>query len=177
MTLPLARTPQHLQDVLDRLRDRHECVRTGTKSLNGWEMELAADAYGRIHTRPVPGTPLSGVQVRTGEVEAVLAYVIRRVHTGVIELRDGDVTGWCPPSAVKDWLPESNLASGTAVRIRQGTRFFAPQVVAARAIVSDLDGVVAWGGDHPSADQSLFFVDVEPDAVSLLLAARRLRGQ
>ncbi|MCE7006892.1 hypothetical protein LWC34_29295 [Kibdelosporangium philippinense] len=164
-----------LDNVLKRLRQRHDGVRTGLKSLNGWEMESAADTYGRIHTHPVPGTPLGGVQVRTGEVKTLLTYVIRRVHSEVIELRAGDVTGWCPPDAVDDLLPESNLASGTAIRIRLSNQLFAPQVVAARAIVRDLDRVVGWGGDDACADQSLFFIDVEPGAVSLSLVAQRVR--
>jgi hypothetical protein len=162
-----------VEDVLNRLRQRQEGVRTGIRSINGWEMEEAPGTCGQVQTCSVPGTPLTGVQVRAGEVEAVLAYVIRRFHTEVAELRDGDVTGWCPPGEVRDWLPESNLASGTAVRIH--VRFFAPHVVGARTIVRELDGVVRWGGDDPEADESLFFIDAGPEAV--MQVARRIREQ
>jgi len=170
------------EEPVERRAPDPDGVLTGARSHNGWEMETVADGRGNIHTRPVPGTPLSGVQLRIGVVDAVLAHVIHRFHCDVDELRDGDVVGWCPPGTVKAGLPESNLASGTAVRIRPGHYpagsrggFYAPQVVAIRAIIADLGGVVRWGGDDKSADEALFYVDVAPDDLELPRTALRIR--
>lgn len=165
-----------------RRQPKRNDVLTGVPSHNGWEMEKVADGRGNIHTRPVPGTPLSGVQLRIGVVDAVLAHVIHRFHCDVDELRDGDVTGWCPPAAVKPALPESNLASGTAVRIRAGHYppgsrggFYAPQVAAIHGIIADLGGTVRWGGDDASVDEALFYIDVRPDDHELPRTALRVR--
>lgn len=170
MALPL------LEDTLKRLQERHKLTLTGTNSLNGWQMEKTADDHGTICTRPVPGTPLTGVRVRTGAAEAILVHLIRRFHCEVEALRDGDVIGWRPPTEVRDWLPESNQASGTAVQIRRGARFFAPQLVAIRRIVTDFDGLVSWGGDHNPADESLFTIAAEPGDPRLPFSGSQRRG-
>lgn len=79
--------------------------------------------------------------------------------------------------------PASNLASGTAVRIRPGhypagTRggFFPLQEAVIRDILASLDGVVRWGGDDPRPDESLFSIDVPPGDDRLAAVAARLRG-
>ncbi|MEV7096192.1 M15 family peptidase [Amycolatopsis sp. NPDC051045] len=170
------------EEAIKRRQPKQNDVLTGAPSHNGWEMEKVADGRGNIHTRPVPGTPLSGVQLRIGVVDAVLAHVIHRFHCDVDELRDGDVTGWCPPATVDPALPESNLASGTAVRIRPGHYppgsrggFYAPQVTAIRRIIADLGGVVRWGGDDESVDEALFSIDVQPEDRKLPRTALRVR--
>ncbi|WP_225440259.1 M15 family peptidase [Amycolatopsis eburnea] len=168
--------------ALKRREPNQNGVLTGAPSHNGWEMEAVADGRGNIHTRPVPGTPLSGVQLRVGVVDAVLAYVIHRFHCDVDELRDGDVVGWRPPATVTPALAESNRASGTAVKIRPGHYpagsrggFYPPQVVAIRAIIADLGGVVRWGGDDKRVDEALFSIDVGPDDRALPRTALRVR--
>lgn len=159
-----------LEEEIRRLRQQHDRVLTGQPSHNGWEMEKVADDHGHIYTRPIPGTPLAGVQMRMADVETVLVHVIRRFHQDVEELRDGDVVGWRPPSTVRRWLPESNLASGTAVQIRPGHYpagarggFFPLQQAAIRDILAELDGVVRWGGDDIAVAEALFYVNLGPD--------------
>ncbi|XKK63288.1 hypothetical protein HFP71_12965 [Streptomyces sp. ARC32] len=121
--------PGYAQDVkpskdavraaVQRARKRRDHALAGRRSLNGWEMEKVTDNRGSIYTRPVPGTAVD-VKVRMGEVETVLSYVIRRFHYEIDELRRGDVVGWQAPDKVHQRRAESNLASGTAVRIRPG---------------------------------------------------------
>lgn len=171
-----------LEDATTRQRQRDARVLTGRPSHNGWEMEKVADDRGNIHTRPVPGTPLTGVQMRMGEVETILVYVISRFHREVDELRDGDVVGWCPPTTVRARLPESNQASGTAIQLRPGHYpagqrggFFPLQTAAIREILADLHGVVRWGGDDAAVDEALFYLDVGPSDNQLPLTANRIR--
>lgn len=145
-------------------------------------MEKLVDDRGNIYTRPVPGTPLDGVAVRMGDVETVLVHLIRRFHYEIDELRRGDVVGWRSPTAVRKRLPESNQASGTAVQIRPGhypvgTRggFYPQQQMVIRDILAELDGVVRWGGDDHSADESLFYINVKPGDHQLLKTADKIR--
>lgn len=172
-----------LQAAIRRIRARNDRVLTGRPSVNGWEMERVADDRGNIHGRDVVGTDLRGVQVRLGDVEAVLFHVVRRFHYEIDELRAGDVVGWRAPAAVRRREPESNLASGTAVRIRPGHYpagvrggFFPLQEAVIRDILASLDGVVRWGGDDPRPDESLFSVDVPPGDARLMAVGARLRG-
>jgi hypothetical protein len=172
-----------LQEAIRRLQKRHDRVLTGKPSRNGWEMEKVADNRGNIYTRPVPGTPLDGVQVRMGDVETILVHVIRRFHYEIDELRAGDVVGWRSPGAVRKWLAESNQASGTAVQIRPGHYpagirggFFPLQEVVIRDILAELDGVVRWGGDDAHVDEALFSIDVKPGDDRLARVANRIRG-
>ena len=166
-----------------RLRERHANTLTGRTSTNGWELEKVADDHGSIYTRPVTGTRLDGVQVRVGEVEVVLVHLIRRFHYEVDELRQGEVVGWRPPGKVDGRLPESALASGTAVRIRPGhcpvgtSGNLRPlELAVVRDVLAELEGVVRWGGDDPSPDESLFFIDVPPGDGRLTEVADRIRG-
>lgn len=175
--------PSRIQEAIRRLRKRHERVLTGKPSRNGWEMEKVADDHGNIYTRPVPGTPLSGVQVRMGDVETVLVHVIRRFHYEIDELRNGDVVGWRSPRTVRWRLPESNQASGTAVQIRPGHYpagvrggFFPLQQMVIRDILAELDGVVRWSGDDRKVDEALFYIDVKPGDGRLAKVADSIRG-
>jgi hypothetical protein len=174
---------QRLQESIRRLRARNDKVLTGRRSVNGWEMERAADVRGNIHSRSVVGTALAGVQVRLGDVEALLFHVVRRFHYEVEELRAGDVVGWRAPSAVRVREAESNLASGTAVQIRPGHYpagvrggFFPLQEAVIRDILASLEGVVRWGGDDARPDESLFSIDLPPGDPRVAELAARLRG-
>ncbi|MFJ7903899.1 hypothetical protein ACIQ6V_25965 [Streptomyces sp. NPDC096198] len=158
-------------------------VTTSQPSLNGWEMEKAADSGGSVWTRPVLGTPLDGVQVRMEDVETVLVHVIQRFHYEIDVLRRGDVVGWCHPGKIRKGLAESNLASGTAVHIRPGFYpsgqrggYFPNQLVIVRDILADLEGVVRWGGDDKKPDEALFYIDVKPGNGYLPKVADKLRG-
>ncbi|CAM5553536.1 hypothetical protein [Streptomyces afghaniensis 772] [Streptomyces afghaniensis] len=175
--------PGRVRDALRSAQDRTRRVLAGSRSHNGWEMENVADDGGTVYTRPVPGTPLKGIAVRMGDVETVLVHLVRRFHYEVDGLRRGDVAGWHDPSGVGKGRPESNLASGTAVRIRpgfypRGARggFFPQQEVVIRDILAELDGVVRWGGDDPTPDESLFSIDVRPGDKRLAEVAARIRG-
>ncbi|MFF9915670.1 twin-arginine translocation signal domain-containing protein [Streptomyces sp. NPDC013457] len=175
--------PKLIRDAARRARARRKAVSTDVPSRNGWEMEKATDQGGSIRTRPVPGTPISGVAVRIGEVETVLVHLIRRFHYEVDSLRKGDVTGWRSPGQVRKGLAEGNQASGTAVQIRPGHYphgvtggFFPNQELVIRDILAELDGVVRWGGDDAKADESLFYIDVRPDSRHLTQVAHKLQG-
>ncbi|MFJ5729101.1 twin-arginine translocation signal domain-containing protein [Streptomyces paradoxus] len=175
--------PARVRDALRSAQDRTRRVLAGSRSHNGWEMENVSDDGGTVYTRPVPGTPLKGVAVRMGDVETVLVHLVRRFHYEVDPLRRGDVVGWHAPAALARSRPESNLASGTAVRIRpgfypRGARggFFPQQEVVIRDILAELDGVVRWGGDDRTPDESLFSVDVRPGDEKLARVAARIRG-
>jgi hypothetical protein len=172
-----------MKTAIRRLRARNDKVLTGRLSVNGWEMERVADGQGNIFGRDLVGTPVSGVQVRLGDVEAVLFHVARRFHYEIDELRAGDAVGWQAPAKVRSRQPESNLASGTAIRIRPGHYppgvrggFFAAQEAVIRDNLASLDGVVRWGGDDPQPDEALFSIDVPPGDDRLAAVAARLRG-
>lgn len=162
-------------------RERTDPSPTGVRSKNGWEMEKVTDDHGSIYTRPVPGTPL-GVQLRMGDVEIVLVHVIRRFHYEVDGLDRGDVVGWRHPDTVGWALAESNQASGTAVQIRPGHYppgarggFYPQQRLVLRDVLAELAGVVRWGGDDPTPDESLFSIDVGPGDPRLAQVADTLR--
>ncbi|MFE9799956.1 hypothetical protein ACFYP6_13895 [Streptomyces goshikiensis] len=55
-----------------------------------------------------------------GEMETVSFHVIRRFLYEIDLLRKGDVAGWQESGTFRKGLPEGNLASGTAIRIRPG---------------------------------------------------------
>ncbi|WP_329053206.1 hypothetical protein OG873_27770 [Streptomyces violaceus] len=175
--------PDKVREAVRKAQERDKRLLTGVPSTNGWEMERTADDRGHIYTRPVPGIPLDGVQIRMGDVETVLVHVIRRFHYEIDELRRGDVTGWRRPSAVRKGLAESNQASGTAVQIRPGYYpsgvqggFFPQQTVVIRDILAECDGVVRWGGDDKHPDEALFYLDVEPGDSRLAATAAKIKG-
>ncbi|WP_329051963.1 hypothetical protein OG873_21425 [Streptomyces violaceus] len=175
--------PARVRDALRSAQDRTRRVQAGSRSHNGWEMENVADDGGTVYTRPVPGTPLKDVAVRMGDVETLLVHLVRRFHYEVDALRRDDVVGWHDPSGVGKGRPESNLASGTAVRIRPGFYpsgarggFSPQQEVVIRDILAELDGVVRWGGDDRTPDESLFSVDVRLGDQRLARVAARIRG-
>lgn len=147
-------------------------------SMNGWALEKEANHVSTVWTRPVPGTSLE-VNIRIGDVEAVLLHVIRRFHYEVEQLTRIDLAGWRQIGGLKKNQPESNLASGTAVRIRPGASaaggLFPLQLLTLRDILADSEGVVRWGGDDSPVDESLFYIDRGPDDELVRKVANRLR--
>lgn len=147
-------------------------------SANGWTLEKEANHVSTVWTRSVPGTGLE-VDVRIGDVEAILLHVVRRYHYEVEQLPRVDLAGWQRIDGLKKGGPESNLASGTAVRIRPGAgasgSLFPLQVLTVRDILADCEGVVRWGGDDSPVDESLFYIDRGPDDASVRELADRLR--
>ncbi|WDV56819.1 hypothetical protein PV963_18175 [Streptomyces coeruleorubidus] len=147
-------------------------------SANGWPLEKQANHVSTVWTRPVSGTGLE-VDIRIGDVEAILLHVVRRYHYEVEQLPRVDLAGWQRIDGLKKSEPESNLASGTAVRIRPGAgasgSLFPLQVLTVRDILADCEGVVRWGGDDDPVDESLFYIDRGPDDASVRELADRLR--
>lgn len=153
---------------------------SGPVSANGWPIAAAPDDGGSVWTRPVPGTGF-GVEVAIGDVETILVHVVRRFHYEIEALRDGDVTGYRAPATTKGY--ETNHASGTAVDIRPdcypaGVKggFFAPQAAVIRDILADCEGVVKWGGDFTTPDESHFQIDVPPTSPAVRRVADKLRA-
>ncbi|WP_053757547.1 MULTISPECIES: hypothetical protein [Streptomyces] len=174
--------PDKLRKEIRRVQERNKRALTGVVSKNGWEVEKIADDHGSIYTRPVPGTPLDGVQMRMADVETVLVHVISRFHYEIDTLRKGDVVGWRKPDAVRRGRAESNLASGTAVQIRPrsypaGARggFYPMEELVVRDILAECEGVVRWGGDDSRPDESLFYIDVPPGEERLAKVAAKIR--
>ncbi|MYZ33981.1 MULTISPECIES: hypothetical protein [unclassified Streptomyces] len=135
-------------------------------SANGWTIEKEANHVSTVWTRPVAGTGLK-VDIRIGDVEAILVHVIRRFHYEVEQIQRIDLAGWRDIGGLRKGLPESNLASGTAVRIRPGASakggFYPAQELVLRDILADCGGLVRWGGDDSAVNESLFYIDAGPD--------------
>ncbi|MER7846260.1 hypothetical protein ABTZ03_20170 [Kitasatospora sp. NPDC096077] len=148
-------------------------------SANGWTLEKEANHVSTVWTRQVAGTGLA-VDIRIGDVEEILVHVIRRFHYEVEELPSGDLLGWQEIGGLRKALPESNLASGTAVRIRPGASakggFFAHQELVLRDILAECRGVVRWGGDDDEVDESLFYIAPGPKDRRVTRLADELRG-
>ncbi|MEL3945543.1 hypothetical protein [Streptomyces sp. LNU-CPARS28] len=148
-------------------------------SANGWTVETRSNSVSTVWTRPVAGTGLE-VDVRIGDVEAILVHVVRRFHYEIEEIPRVDLSGWQPLGKVSRDVPASNLASGTAVRIRPGSRvkggFFPLQEVVLRDVLADCEGVVRWAGDDEAVDESLFYVDVGPDDERVRRVADKFRA-
>ncbi|MGK5629196.1 hypothetical protein [Streptomyces sp. URMC 123] len=173
---------EDVRAAIQRAQDRKNHALAGRKSLNGWEMENVADDRGSVYTRPVNGTDLM-VKVRMGDVETVLTYVVRRFHYEIDALRRGDLVGWLRPEEVHHGRAESNLASGSAVKIRphhyppgQRGGFFPAEKLLLGDILADCEGVVAWGGVDRVPDEALFSINVGPEDKKLAEVAEKLRG-
>lgn len=157
-------------------------IQPGVRSPNGWLVNTAANQGGSVWTRPVSGTGF-GVDVAIGDAETILVHIIRRFHYEIDTLRPGDVIGFRAPDSVKHGDYEENHASGTAVDIRPGSYprgvksgFLPYQVAVIRDILADCDGVVRWGGDFPTPDESHFQIDTAPDDPRLRTLVKKLRG-
>ncbi|MFE2410422.1 hypothetical protein ACFXDE_18980 [Kitasatospora sp. NPDC059408] len=148
-------------------------------SANGWTIEKEANHVSTVWTRPVAGTGLT-VDIRIGDAEEILVHVIRRFHYEVEELPSGDLLGWQAIGGLRAGAAESNLASGTAVRIRPGASakggLFAHQELVLRDILAECEGVVRWGGDDAEVDESLFYLVPGPEDRRVRQLADRLRG-
>lgn len=147
-------------------------------SANGWTIEKQANHVSTVWTRPVAGTGLT-VDIRIGDVEAILLHVIRRFHYEAEQIQTVDLAGWREMSSLREGLPESNLASGTAVQIRPGASakggLFPMQELVLRDILAECEGVVRWGGDDSKVDESLFYIDAGPNDVRVRKLGDQLR--
>jgi hypothetical protein len=152
----------------------------GPPSANGWPVEAEANAGGSIWTRWVNGSDIA-IDIRTGDAATVLLYVVRRFTYEIDTLSRGDVVGFRPLGLTSRSSPASNLSSGTAVSIRPdwyppgvSGGFFPLQLVVVRDILAECDGVVRWGGDDSTPNESLFYLDVAPGDATLTTVVRRI---
>ncbi len=148
-------------------------------SANGWTIQSTVDRDSQVWTRPVAGTGLA-VAVWIGDVEEILLHVVRRFHYEIEEIPRVDLVGWSRIGTLQRRRPESNLASGTAVRIRPGARakggFYPLQQLVLRDVLAECGGVVRWGGDDRHVDESLFYICVGPQNPRVQTVAHKLRG-
>ncbi|MEU5808363.1 hypothetical protein [Streptomyces sp. NPDC047718] len=149
-------------------------------SANGWPIENEANHVSTVWTRPAAGTGLQ-FDVRIGDAEAILVHVVRRFHYEVEQIQRGaDLLGWRKSGGLRKELPESNLASGTAVQIRPGASakggLFPLQELVLRDILGECDDVVRWGGDDAHVDESLFYIAAGPNDDRVRKLADKLRG-
>ena len=147
-------------------------------SHNGWTIEEQVDDVSTVWTRPVSGTAMT-VPVRLGVAEALLIHLVRRMHYEITPLLPGDLTGWEPLGSMSTLSPASNLASGTAVRVRPGARsdaYFPFQETVLRDILADAHGAIRWGGDDIDRDDSLFYLVEGPYDMHTAEVAQQLRA-
>jgi hypothetical protein len=157
---------------------RRRLRRPGT-SANGWTIQTNVDRDSQVWTRRVAGTGLS-VALWIGDVETILLHVVRRFHYEIEQISAVDLVGWTRIAELQRHRPESNLASGTAVRIRPGARarggFYPLQQLVLRDALAECEGVVRWGGDDRQVDESLFSIAVGPHDARVQAVAQKLRG-
>lgn len=134
------------------------------KSHNGWPVEYGVDAESAIASHSISGIDASA-DFRIGPAAVVLLSLVRRLHYEVSLLEDSDISGWEAVESLSLSHPESNLASGTAVRIRSGApsdQYYAHEEEHVRSIVESYKGVIQWGGEFSTPDQSFFFIGSPP---------------
>ncbi|MFJ4922343.1 twin-arginine translocation signal domain-containing protein [Streptomyces sp. NPDC088725] len=147
----------------------------GATSENGWPVLDAPTAF------TIEGSgqkvPLAG-----GDAATVLLHVARRFHYEMDSLRAGDVLGWTGDRKVTAPY-ESNYLSGTAIAIRPawypvGSKgnLYPGELVVVRDILTELDGVVAWGGDFATPKESHFEIALKDGHPRLKGVARKIRG-
>ncbi|MEU1054504.1 M15 family metallopeptidase [Streptomyces sp. NPDC005876] len=148
---------------------------SGGRSKNGWQVLKTAKSF------RVEGSDRS-VQLADGDAATVLLHVVRRINYEMYSLRSGDVHGWTDDRKVKEEY-ESNHLSGTAVAIRPAAypvgskgNLYPNELVVVRDILTELDGVVAWGGDFETPKESHFEIAVTPGHPRLKGVARKITG-
>ncbi|MGW6910500.1 M15 family metallopeptidase [Streptomyces sp. NPDC054940] len=145
------------------------------RSTNGWQVLQRAESFrieGSDHT----------VRLAGGDAATVLLHVARRFNYEIDSLRSGDVHGWTDHREVTaDY--ESNHLSGTALAIRPlaypvGSKgnLYPNELIVVRDILTELDGVVTWGGDFTTPKESHFEIAVKPGHPRLKGVARKIRG-
>ncbi len=164
----------------ERAAGKKSTAKPRKTTANGWPVQDNTDHNSQVWTRAVAGSGLS-VPVWIGDPETILLHVVRRFHYEVEQLHSPDLTGWQTANGLGMAKPESNLASGTAVRIRPGAAaqgsLFPLQEVVVRDILADCEGVVRWGGDDKPVDESLFYLDRGPDDAQIREVAAKLRTE
>jgi hypothetical protein len=154
---------------------------TQNSTANGWPV-IPTVNDSRLTSFVVEGT---GIQLTaaSGNAATVLAYVIRRFHYEVGEIRPQELKAYRPVAPVTS-PRESNYFSGTAVEIKPelyplgvGGGFFPPEVVVIRDILAQCEGLVQWGADNSdSPHESHFELCVAPGDKRLATLAARLKN-
>jgi hypothetical protein len=146
---------------------------TAATSANGWPV------LDRAELVDVEG---SGRQVALapGAAATILTYVARRFHYEIDQLRPDDLHGHASLMSI-DEPYESNYLSGTAIAIRPtaypvgvSDGFYPAELVVIRDILTELDGVVTWGGDHDVPKESHFEIALPPRDRRIARLAQRI---
>ena len=134
-----------------------------TNSQNGWlGIEKSTDPL-------LTDFPWVTGKVRKGDVYTVLNYVADQFNTRVEKIDKAKSWGW-NYRAIRGATKLSNHASGTAVDFnapdhwlgRVGT-FSAAQTKEIRKILTEVNGVVRWGGDYAGRkDEMHFEINLQP---------------
>ena len=118
---------------------------------------------------------------RRGDVDVVFTHLIGRLHREVERIDNGGCWGWFV-KPIEGSTTISNHASGTAIDYNapahpMGSRntYSAADRAKIRAILSDLDGVVRWGGDYTGRPDDMHFEIVKGSAAVAALA-EKIRG-
>jgi hypothetical protein len=138
---------------------------TVATSQNGWPVDASGSSQDRSAVAGV--TFPNGV--RKGDVATVLFEVARRCWGWFVKVIEGGTS-------------VSNHASGTAIDLNApdhplGSRgtFSAAKVAAIRRILSDLGGVVRWGGDYSGRADEMHF-EINAGAAAVKALADKIRG-
>lgn len=152
----------------------------GERSPNGWRLERGVAVGAAVWPRAVLGSE-AVIDVRIGDVEAVLLHVARRFHYDVDTLEAGDAVGFMVKRDTRRGY-ERNHSSGTAIDLHGGKYpagipdpFDSRQFAVIRAVVAECEGVVRWGGDFKVPAWSHFEIAVPPDDATLPVVADKLR--
>jgi hypothetical protein len=146
---------------------------TAGTSANGWPV------LDRSELVDIEG---SGQQVALapGAAATILTYVARRFHYEIDQLRPDDVQGHTPLTSI-DQPYESNYLSGTAIAIRPNAYpvgvsdgFYPAELIVIRDILTELEGVVTWGGDHDVPKESHFEIALPPQDRRIAQLAQRI---
>jgi len=142
-------------------------------SQNGW----------RVHTTSTPLKPLPWItgRVRRGAVFTVFDHLCRRFDAEVEPIIVGHSWGWAYRPVRGQATGYSNHASATAVDLNapahplgaRGT-FTPSQAATIRAILTDFDGVIRWGGDYVNRPDEMHF-EVNANRAAVRAVARKLR--
>lgn len=142
-------------------------------SQNGWPVNPPR------RSRTVPGTNVK-ISVADGPAGDVLMYVASQFDKRVEDIDNASGTlddwGWAD-RPIRGSAETSNHASATAIDLnapkhplgKRGT-FSAPRVAEIREILSEVEGVVRWGGDYTRPDEMHFEINAPHNRVHAVAA-------
>jgi len=142
-------------------------------------METSNNGWPALKNAPSYKLQWINGNVLEGDVATLFEYLCAQFNTRVEIIKKGDTCGWCYRNTTGSNPPKlSNHSSGTAVDLnatshRRGEEntFSSAQVNQIRAILSELGGVIRWGGDYK--DEMHF--EIIANAAKVAEAAKRLQ--